>query len=43
MGALTIYAKIVREKYTYIIITTLVVAVVAGFFQRRAWDFHSPF
>lgn len=43
MGALTIYAKIVREKYTYIIITTLVVAVVAGFFSAAPGIFIRQF
>lgn len=33
MGAMMIYAKIIREKYTYIIITTLVVAVGVGLFS----------
>jgi len=32
MKAITAYAKFVREKYTYIILTTLVIAVVVGLF-----------
>jgi predicted Na+-dependent transporter len=32
MKAITAYAKFIREKYTYIIITTLVIAVVVGLF-----------
>jgi len=33
MGAMTIYARIIREKYTHIIIATLVIAVIVGFFS----------
>jgi predicted Na+-dependent transporter len=32
MKAITAYAKFVREKYTYVILTTLVIAVVVGLF-----------
>jgi predicted Na+-dependent transporter len=32
MKAISIYARFVREKYTYIIITTLVIGVVVGLF-----------
>jgi len=32
MKAITAYARFVREKYTYIILTTLIIAVVVGLF-----------
>jgi predicted Na+-dependent transporter len=32
MNVITAYARFIREKYTYIIITTLVIAVVVGIF-----------
>jgi len=32
MKAITAYAKFIREKYTYVILTTLVIAVVVGLF-----------
>jgi len=35
MKIIITYAKFVREKYTYIILTTLIIAVVVGFFTSR--------
>ena len=32
MKAITAYARFVREKYTYVIITTLVIGVIVGLF-----------
>lgn len=43
MGAMTIYAKFVREKYTYIIIATLVIAVIMGFFTAAPGAFIRQF
>jgi len=35
MSVIMTYAKFIRENYTYIIITTLVIGVIAGFFTAR--------
>jgi predicted Na+-dependent transporter len=39
MKAITAYAKFVREKYTYIIITTLVIGVIVGLFTPTPGQF----
>jgi len=47
MKTITAYAKFIREKYTYIILTTLVIAVVVGLFTPSPGlfirQFNTPF
>jgi predicted Na+-dependent transporter len=43
MKVIMTYAKFVREKYTYIILTTLIIAVVVGFFTSSPGVFIRQF